>query len=255
MSKYLININNFQGPLDLLLHLIKEKNLDIFTVDVSSITTQYLDYLNKMETLNLDIASEYLTMAAYLLELKSRRLLQQTNLEEENSDYEADNRQELIQKLLEYQTIKETTSFFKEQEIVRQQVFTRPAIVSNSQQYASLAKKTNWDFNLEQLSFQLQEVYKRYQLNMPMTTRVAKQQISPQKRASEIFNFLKQNPQKSYNLYDIFVESDNITNNLLVVSFSAILDLVRSQQIYIEQADMFAPITLKYRGEFSEESE
>lgn len=90
---------------------------------------------------------------------------------------------------------------------------------------------------------------------MPITTRVAKQQISPQKRALEIFNFLKQNPQKSYNLYDIFVESDNITNNLLVVSFSAILDLVRSQQIYIEQEDMFAPVTLKYRGEFSEESE
>lgn len=253
MAEYLVNLNNFQGPLDLLLHLIREKNLDIFTIDVGDIATQYMDYLMKIKTLNLDIASEYLVMAAYLLELKSHRLLKQNSLDETELDDETDNREELIQKLLEYQKIKDQTTFFQGQEEQRQKLLTRIPVVTNSQQHKNLIKNVKWDFNLEQLNLQLQEVYQRYQLNAPITNRIARQEISPQQRAIEIITFLQDKPNQSFLLEEIFQQNSwVINNNWIVVTFSAILDLVRNQQIHIKQETMCGPITLKYRGETNE---
>ena len=113
--EYNFTTQKFQGPLDLLLHLIKTADIDIFDIDVAKITEQYLNYIESMERLNLNIDSEYLVMAAELIEMKSRQLL--PNEESlENDEYEEDPRESLINRLLEYQKYKELSLELKDME-------------------------------------------------------------------------------------------------------------------------------------------
>ena len=102
---YSIKIDAFEGPLDLLLHLIKKTNIDIYDINIEEITKQYLDYINKMEELNIDIASSYLVMAAELIELKSKLLLPNQNNEE--NEEEENTKENLIQRLLIYEKYKD----------------------------------------------------------------------------------------------------------------------------------------------------
>ena len=116
-------INDFEGPLDLLLHLIKEAKMDIMNIEIESITNQYMDYLHKQESMNLEIASEYLVLASELLEIKSKLLLPREKLEEDEE--EIDPRDELVSRLLEYQAYKEITKVLKENEEKRSEIFTK----------------------------------------------------------------------------------------------------------------------------------
>ena len=113
-------IDAFEGPLDLLLHLIKKSNISITDINIVDITKQYLDYINCMEEMNLDIASEYLTMAAELIEMKSNILLPKP----ETNDVEEE-RQDLINRLLDYEQYKKMISYFKDLELNRRDVFTK----------------------------------------------------------------------------------------------------------------------------------
>ena len=103
--KYEIKSNAFEGPLDLLLHLIKKSDVDIFNIEIETITKQYLEYIEAMEELNLNIASEYLVMAAELIEMKSAILLPKPEIEED--EYEEDLKENLTKRLLEYQKYKD----------------------------------------------------------------------------------------------------------------------------------------------------
>ena len=108
--KYEIKINEFEGPLDLLLHLIKSSDMNIFDINLAVITNQYLDYIEAMEEMNLNVASEYLVMAAELIEIKSSILLPKPVIEEDS--YEEDPREALIERLLDYKKYKDVTSSF-----------------------------------------------------------------------------------------------------------------------------------------------
>ena len=121
---YSIKIDAFEGPLDLLLHLIKEKNVDIYDISIEEITKSYLDYINKMEELNINIASSYLVMAAELMEIKSKSLLPKVENEEDNEEEEV-SRENLINKLVEYKKYKEMTEVFKELEINRNNIYIK----------------------------------------------------------------------------------------------------------------------------------
>ena len=112
---YKFCINDFEGPLDLLLHLIRSSKMDIYDINVESITKQYLDFINQTKDMSMDVASEYLVMAAELIHLKSKLLLNKKD-EEENSEYEINSEEDLRDKLLEYERVKKVTSSFKELE-------------------------------------------------------------------------------------------------------------------------------------------
>ena len=112
--KYEIKLSEFEGPLDLLLHLIKKDNINIFDISIKDITDQYLEYINKMKLEKLDVTSEYLVMAAELIELKSKLLLPNKTEEIEEEIEEATNN--LIDRLVEYEKYKNMTSTFKELE-------------------------------------------------------------------------------------------------------------------------------------------
>ena len=128
-----ISIDNFEGPLDLLLHLVKESNIDIFDIKVEEITDKYLDYINHEENLNINISSSYLVMAAELMYLKSKLLLPSNKKEEDNSEEDEEiTRENLINKLLEYKKYKEMTPVFKELEEERKKIYIKaPEKVSN----------------------------------------------------------------------------------------------------------------------------
>ena len=140
-------INDFEGPLDLLLHLIKESKMDIMNIEIEKITDQYMSFLEEQEKLNLEIASEYLVLASELLEIKSRLLLPREKLEE--SEEEIDPREELVNKLIEYQTYKEITKVLQEKESIRSEIYTK--IPENINNYISEDIKITADVSLDDL--------------------------------------------------------------------------------------------------------
>ena len=123
---YEIKLDIFEGPLDLLLYLIRKNEIDIYNIPIALITEQYLEYLDMMRSLNLDLAGEYLVLAATLIHIKSRLLLPPVEGEEEGEEGE-DPRTELVQQLLEYQTFKEAALSLEDRPLLDRDVFTRGA--------------------------------------------------------------------------------------------------------------------------------
>ena len=124
-----IKIDNFEGPFDLLLHLIKKNQMNIYNVEISEITNQYLQYLDKMKEMDLDITSEFIVIAATLIEIKSKTLLPKIKKEDDEED-EEDIEKKLLEKLILYKKIKEATNFFKERYSDSGSIFTKkPEII------------------------------------------------------------------------------------------------------------------------------
>ena len=127
-------IGDFEGPLDLLLHLIKKSKMEIFDIEISKITEEYINYINSMAELNLDIASEYLVMASELIEMKSKKLLPVKEEKEEEEDINPE--EELKRRLIEYKKYKESTEVFRNLEEKRSNYFTKsPENIKNSNRY------------------------------------------------------------------------------------------------------------------------
>ena len=141
-------INEFEGPLDLLLHLIKENKMDIMNIEIEKITDQYISYLNEQEKMNLEIASEYLVMASELIELKSKLLLPNPKPETEE-EQEIDPKEELINRLLEYQAYKNITKVLKEKEQLRKEIYTKSP--ANVKEYIEEEQKLSTDITLDDL--------------------------------------------------------------------------------------------------------
>ena len=125
MNEFKVTIDKFEGPLDLMLHLIKEKELDLFDLDVNILTDQYVAYLNAMSEMHLEVASEYLVELAELIEYKSRKLLPRDDTELED-DYEEDPKNRLVRRLLEYQQFKEISESFGRMYQERQEMLSKP---------------------------------------------------------------------------------------------------------------------------------
>ena len=233
--RYEIKINEFEGPLDLLLHLIKKSNIDIYDISLEEITNQYLDYINNMKELNLDIASEYLVMASELLEYKSKSLLpKKENIIDE---YEEDPKEELIKRLIDYKKYKEVTSTFKELESIRSNVYTKsPSSIS---EYSD-KKIDNENVSVDDLINAFKKFIDRKNFEKPIHTKIAKKELSVSERIIEIRNKLKNN--KSINFIDLF---DKYNKNYVVVTFLSILEMSKSKEIEIVQEDNFSTILIK----------
>lgn len=236
--EYTITIDNFEGPLDLLLHLIKQSDIDICDISILDITKQYMDYINKMEEMNLNIASEYLIMAAELLEMKSNMLLPKPKVE--NDEYEEDPREKLIKRLLEYQRYKEITEEFKELELSRKDFFTKEP--SNLTEFKSNNSNLE-EGNVDDLLLAFKKFLERKELEKPLNTKVTTKEYSVSVRSSEIKTILK-NKKKLY-FEELFEE---FNKNYIVVTFLSILDLARKQELTIQQENNFEKIYLLAKG-------
>lgn len=236
--KYEININEFQGPLDLLLHLIKQSNISINEISIDEITKQYLDYIQKMEELNLDIASEYLVMAAELIEIKSSSLLPKQDIED--NEFEEDPKEKLINRLLEYEQYKKMTSTFKELEEYRQEIYTREP--DNLLDYQD-TKEIDYGVDLNDLLQALSKFLEQKELDKPLNTKITNKEYSVTIRSNEIRNILK--TKKKVNFTELF---EVFTKEYVVITFLSILAMSRKQEIEIEQEQNFKNIIIKEKG-------
>lgn len=241
--EYQVIIDEFQGPLDLLLHLIKEKKLNIEDLEVSVITDQYLDYIHQMQNNNLEIMSEYLVMAANLIEMKSKSLLPKMDIDGID-EYQEDPRQTLIKQLIEYKKYKDVLDDFKSMFDKRQDILVKPA--HNLDEYVEdTSNLIPDDLQVYDLMRAMQKMFQRIALSTPLDTHIAKKDISIEQRSQEIVSFLKTKVNKKINLKDLF---DASNRSYVIVTFLAVLVLVKDKQIIINQDELFDEIYLEGVG-------
>lgn len=225
-------INDFEGPLDLLLHLIKTSKMDIYDIKVEEITKQYVDFINKQKDMNLTVASEYLVMASELIELKSRMLLPNNDEEEEE-----DPRENLVNRLIEYQKYKDMISSFKELEKNRKEIFTKDPI--NFNEYSDTYIENDGSITLDDLVSALSKFLERKTLEKPISTKITKKEISVQDRTRDIRNIL--NKKKKVSFFDLF---EIKTREYVVVTFLSILEMAKFGEIEIIQENNFNNIII-----------
>ena len=231
--KYVVNIHDFEGPLDLLLHLIKKNNISIYEVQIEEITKQYLDYISEMEKMNLDVASEYLVMASELMEIKSKSLLPKEKEEEEEEDL----RENLIERLLEYSKYKELTENFHMLEEERKKIHTKEPSLTN--EYVKTTEITD-DLTLQDLLDAFSKFLQRQEKKKPLNTTVTTKEYSVKERAIEIKHILKQ--KKKVTFTELFSE---FNKSYIIVTFLSILDLAREKEIILKQDKQFGEILIE----------
>ena len=236
---YYISIDNFEGPLDLLLHLVKESNIDILDIKIEEITDKYLNYINHEKELNIDISSSYLVMAAELMYLKSKSLLPLNKKEDDTEDDEEITREKLINKLLEYKKYKEMTPIFKELEEERKKIYIKaPEKVSNYVEH-----NLHGEESIDNLVEAFKKFLNRKDLEKPLETTITKREYSVRKRKDDIKNILK--IKKKVYLEDLFEEYNK---PFVVVTFLSILEMVKEKEIAIKQNKNFDNILIELRN-------
>lgn len=237
---YQVKISDFEGPLDLLLHLIKQSNIDIYDIKIDEITKQYLDYVKAMEEINLNVASEYLVMATELIEIKSNMLLPKSNIEE--TIEEEDPRETLINRLLEYKNYKEMVGSFKQLESKRKEFFTK-----NPSDLKRCGIETNPLINEDIKVSDLLEAFSKFldrkKMEIPLPTKITKKEYLVSERIKEIRKTL--NDKKKIEFTELF---DILTKEYIIVTFLSMLDLARKEEILIQQESNFDKIFLVLRG-------
>ena len=232
---YSFKINDFEGPLDVLLHLIKESKMDIMDIDVVSLTNQYLNFINSMEDNDITIASEYLTLASELIYLKSRYLLPQDKDDEDDEEYVLA-KENLVNRLIEYKNYKEMTSVFKSLEEKRGEVFTK--VPSNLSEYASQNQvMVGGDVSLNDLLDAFKKYLDRRKYLEPISTKVTNKEMSVSQRCGEIRGLLKKHGRVEF--FELF---DDFSKPYVVVTFLSILDMAKNGELLITQENNFDKI-------------
>lgn len=236
---YSIKIDEFEGPLDLLLHLIKQSNINIYDISIDEITKSYLDYINKMEELNINVASSYLVMAAELMEIKSKSLLPKTEEEQEIEEEEV-SRENLINKLVEYKKYKEMTLKFKELELNRNNIYIKSP--ENIDNYIENENIYNEEIEIEKLVEAFKKFLDRKELEKPLKTKITNKEYSVKERKNSIKKILE--TRKKVEFKELF---DTINKSYIAVTFLSILEMSKEKVISIKQDKNFDNIYLEMR--------
>ncbi len=233
-------INDFEGPLDLLLHLIRSSKMDIYDINIESITKQYLSYIDEARDLSVDVASEYLVMAAELVHLKSRILLNKKEEEPSDEAYEINSEEDLRNKLLEYEHVKELTSTFQELEDKRSNFYTK--LPSDLSEFKIEDTSLDPDIDLSDLVNAFEMFLERQKLNKPLNTKITKRELSVTTRTREIRNILREKGKCEFT--SLF---DNISKPYVVVTFLSVLEMSKNKEILITQDHTFGEIMLEMK--------
>lgn len=229
---YRVKLDIFEGPLDLLLHLVKKNEVELSDIPLATITDQYLAYLALLQQLDLDVAGEYLVMAATLLHLKSRLLLPGDAAAEE--DEGEDPRAELVRQLLEYQRFKEAADSLNRRDLLDRDVFARTPARDEDEAEQDLI----YDVSLGDLLDALQGVLQR--AAPEVAHEVILEQVSLRERLCAVLDILRE---RTYMLFtELFPGGE--TRLHILTTFLALLELVRTRMVRIRQEESFGPIVL-----------
>ena len=228
-----VQLKIYEGPLDLLLHLIRKNELSITDVPIASITEQYLAALELMQGLDLDVSGEYLVMAATLLHIKSKMLLPPEEDDDEEDEEGGDSREELIRRLLEYERFKNAARELEEREILNRDVFVRQG-----------RSERVTDVSFEQLSVfdlmsALQRVLERFP--GPSVHTVVQETVSVRERMTYLLDELHRRPSVAF--HELFDSAR--TRMDVVVTFLALLELIRIRAVHAFQKERLGPIVME----------
>lgn len=229
---FTVETTKFDGPLDLMLHLIKEQQLDIFDLDMEVLTDQYINYLQTMEKLELEIESEYLVELATLIEYKSKKLLPKKT-EELEDDYEEDPKERIVRRLLEYQKYKEVSNELLEAFNQRQEQFAKPLSI-DSINTNNLVDDQKLEGNPYDLLKAMTRVLRRMELSKPIETKLTTKEISTEDRILEIKSRLSTLP-KTFNFENLVSDCHNVHE--VIVTFLAILDMAKEHYLVFSTDD------------------
>ena len=232
-----IKVNAFEGPLDLLLHLIEKNKVDIYDIPISEITSQYLDYIRSMEEEDLDVMSDFLVMAATLLKIKAKMLLPVNEEEEE----EGDPREELVRRLIEYKIYKYASLQLKEREMTAEKSFFRspdipPQVLAYREEIDPVQMLS--EVTLQRISEVFQFVMRKRQDKLdPIRSEfgeIKQEKIKLEDKITEVYNYIIQ--YKEVNFYDLLNEQE--TKEAVIVTFLAVLELMKTGKIYVQQENI-----------------
>ena len=227
-------IEEFSGPLDLLLHLVKESKMDILNIEIEKITEQYLEYLDKMEEMNLEVTSEYLVMASELMYIKSKMLLPKRE-KEENEEEEEDPREELINRLLEYEAYKEITKTLKEKEEIRGEIYTKAP--EDIKEYIDSEVNITGELSVDDLVDAFKKFLVRKKEEKPILTKVTEKEIMVSERRKRIKDILHTKNRVSF--FEFF---EDFSKEYVVATFLAILEMAKEKELIISQEKAFDDI-------------
>ncbi|CAJ1175075.1 segregation and condensation protein A [Companilactobacillus nantensis] len=241
MQKLNLVLTDFEGPIDLLLHLIKESKVDIYDIPIAQITQQYIDYLNSMKVLELDIAGDYLVMASTLMSIKSKMLLPQAP-DEIDDEFEADDpRDELVSQLLTYQTYKRVAAYFEEKEQVRKQQFDKEVSLPTKQLEQFLEPGS---VVLDDLASTYAELLREKKNRIPETETIENETLSIEDATKNIMSELQSVRKTTFKA--LLKLHDNIEE--IVTDFMAILELASKQLVSVQQADFKSELFIELRN-------
>lgn len=230
---YKVKLEIFEGPLDLLLHLIKQNEVDIYDIPIAKITEQYLEYMDVMKTLNLEVAGEFLLMAATLIHIKSKMLLPFSEEETEEEEEGGDPRQELVRRLLEYQKYKEASVQLEQMRILGRDTFAKGQMPVDGLDEGGLVNLSLFDL-LEALKDVLAKAPKTIGFDVSL------EHITIADRINFIMELLAK--EKSITFFSIFPSGSS--RAIIVTTFLAMLELTRMKVIRIYQSEQDGAIRL-----------
>lgn len=235
-----IKLSSFDGPLDLLESLIREHKMDILNLDVAELTTQYLKYIKgNINTINIDEASDYLSMATYLIELKSKKIIPVDGLES-NSDFEYE-RDKLVKRIVEYKKYKEVVSSFLSRRDLRMDHYAK--FPDDLEQYGNInatAESLPSSIDASKLFTAMQRALEKYRFMLFTRQKIIVQELSVDVIETDILDYLKQNPNKQVSFSDFLSSVDELklTFQYIVTTFLALLELVKYRQINLIQDNL-----------------
>src|SRR6476660_4454544 len=238
LEAYPVRLDKFEGPLDLLLHLIKQHEVDIYDIPIAVVTAQYLDYIDMMQELNLDVAGEFLVMAATLIHIKSRLLLPRVDPTQEDPD--EDPREALVRRLLEHQRFKAAAELLHERETLRSAQWTRPD--GPIAEIAGEAPEPEVEVALFSLISAFRAVVARAK-HRPKVYLPA-EQIPIEDRIEQLMTRLSET--EACGFEDLF--ADVQTRAGLIVTFLALLEMIRLELVRVFQAGSVGPIRVYRRA-------
>lgn len=246
--EYKITLNNFEGPLDLLFHLIEKNEIDIYDIPIVLITNQYIEYLDSMEILDMDIASEFLVMASTLIEIKSKMLLPKKIIDDDGNIIDEDPREFLVSKLIEYKKFKNISIFLKDRESIFGGIYFK-----SQDDLSDYIVKEKIVFEENSLDKDLLiEAVKRLLKNAQKIDGNRKKffrKISRDKfTVEDKINYIKDIIKTTNNLdFESLIE-DEKSKSEIIVTFLAVLELLKLKEITIEQKENFDKINITRKG-------
>lgn len=241
---YAVKLSAFEGPLDLLLHLIDKDQINIYDIPIAQITSQYLAYIKQMQAMDMDVASEFLVMSATLVSIKARMLLPRTKVGQETEEETGpDPREELVQRLLEYKKFKEVASFLKNRERQAGKTYTR---TNHIDMYQHLFRPQDplSGVTMEKLLSSLQKVLQRAGAKLSIPLEITREEIQVPEKMRQLLAKLILYPEGVVftKLFDY-----DATRMEIVVTFMALLELLKAGQISVVQNETFGEITILRR--------